>query len=87
MILLSHDFTFGCERDRSINNSGDRGIATNAVAASKDKKIAESLRPGYEWEGRIIRPEIIVAYVYREAEEQAERSESDDGNDKKDLRY
>lgn len=33
---------------------------------SKDKTVAESLRPGYEWEGKVIRPEMIAVYVYNE---------------------
>lgn len=32
----------------------------------KDKTVAESLRPGYEWEGQVIRPEMVAAYVYKE---------------------
>jgi PAS domain S-box-containing protein len=32
---------------------------------SKDKTVAESLRPGYEWEGKVIRPEMIAVYVYK----------------------
>ncbi len=29
----------------------------------KDKKIAEHLRSGYEWDGRVIRPEMVSVYV------------------------
>jgi len=32
---------------------------------SKDKTVAESLRPGYEWEGKVIRPEMVAVYVYK----------------------
>ncbi|PIP37704.1 MAG: nucleotide exchange factor GrpE [Desulfobacterales bacterium CG23_combo_of_CG06-09_8_20_14_all_51_8] len=31
----------------------------------KDKTIAERLRPGYEWDGKIIRPEMISAFIYQ----------------------
>lgn len=31
----------------------------------KDKTIAERLRPGYEWDGKVIRPEMVSAYVYQ----------------------
>ncbi|MFW5908594.1 MAG: nucleotide exchange factor GrpE [Desulfosalsimonas sp.] len=31
-----------------------------------DKKVAESLRPGYEWEGKMLRPEMVAVYVYKE---------------------
>lgn len=29
----------------------------------KDKTIAQRLRPGYEWDGKIIRPEIVSIYI------------------------
>jgi molecular chaperone GrpE (heat shock protein) len=35
--------------------------------AEKDKCVAEQLRPGYLWEGRVLRPEMVSVYVYREA--------------------
>lgn len=28
-----------------------------------ERKVAESLRPGYEWEGEVIRPEMVAVYV------------------------
>ncbi|MDO9264348.1 MAG: nucleotide exchange factor GrpE, partial [Desulfosalsimonadaceae bacterium] len=31
----------------------------------KDKTIAERLRPGYEWDGKIIRPEMVSVYIYQ----------------------
>ncbi|MBF0224972.1 MAG: nucleotide exchange factor GrpE [Desulfobacterales bacterium] len=34
----------------------------------KDKTIAESLRPGYEWEGKVIRPEMVAVYQYKDKE-------------------
>jgi molecular chaperone GrpE (heat shock protein) len=33
--------------------------------ATKDKTIAERLRPGYEWDGKIIRPEMVSVYIYQ----------------------
>lgn len=33
---------------------------------SKDKTVAESLRPGYEWDGKVIRPEMVAAYIYED---------------------
>lgn len=30
----------------------------------KDKTVAKRLRPGYEWDGKIIRPEMVSAYIY-----------------------
>ncbi len=29
----------------------------------KDKTIAQRLRPGYEWDGKVIRPEIVSIYI------------------------
>ncbi len=30
----------------------------------KDKIVAERLRPGYEWDGKVVRPEMVSAYAY-----------------------
>ncbi len=35
---------------------------------TKDKTIAERLRPGYEWDGKVIRREIVAVYTYKEPE-------------------
>jgi molecular chaperone GrpE (heat shock protein) len=32
---------------------------------TKDKIIAERIRPGYEWNGKVIRPEIVSVFVYQ----------------------
>lgn len=32
-----------------------------------DKKVAESIRPGYEWEGKVLRPEMVAVYIYNDA--------------------
>ncbi len=31
-----------------------------------DKTVAESLRPGYEWDEKVIRPEFVAVYLYKE---------------------
>lgn len=31
----------------------------------KDKTVAERLRPGYEWDGKVIRPEMISAFIFQ----------------------
>jgi len=31
----------------------------------KDKTVAERLRPGYEWDGKVIRPEMVSAFIYQ----------------------
>jgi molecular chaperone GrpE (heat shock protein) len=35
---------------------------------SMDKAIAQSLRPGYQWDGKILRPELVSVYVYDNTE-------------------
>ena len=35
---------------------------------SMDKAIARSIRPGYEWDGKILRPELVAVYVYDHTE-------------------
>ena len=32
---------------------------------SKARQVAASLRPGYEWEGRVIRREMVAVYDYQ----------------------
>jgi len=35
------------------------------VEQLKDKSVAERLRPGYEWDGKVIRPEMISVWVFK----------------------
>lgn len=44
----------------------------------KDKTIAMSLRPGYEWDEKIIRPELVAVYVYSEGSVEKEVRNSDE---------
>jgi molecular chaperone GrpE len=39
---------------------------------SLDNKVAKSLRPGYEWGDRVIRPEIVAVYLYQNLSEEQE---------------
>ena len=48
-------------------------IETSDIA--KDKTVAESLRPGYEWDGQILRPEIVAVYVYQGGESEVRGSD------------
>lgn len=32
----------------------------------KNRLVAESLRPGYEWEGKVIRPEMVAVYIFND---------------------
>lgn len=45
---------------------------------SKDKLVAESIRPGYEWDGQVIRPEMVAVYTYKELPDQKEEIRSSD---------
>lgn len=40
----------------------------------KNRRIAESLRPGYEWEGKVIRPEMVSIYIYNDPNDKAGES-------------
>ena len=56
---------FTCEGDL-IDSSRQRIL--NKIETDdpeKDKTIAERLRPGYEWDGKVIRPEMVSAYIYQ----------------------
>ncbi|MBN1931090.1 MAG: nucleotide exchange factor GrpE [Desulfobacterales bacterium] len=48
-------FDPGCQRVMKTIETADK---------SKDKTVAESLRPGYEWDGKVIRPEMVAVYSY-----------------------
>ena len=48
-------FDPGCQRVMKTIETADK---------SKDKIVAESLRSGYEWDGKVIRPEIVAVYSY-----------------------
>jgi molecular chaperone GrpE (heat shock protein) len=45
---------------------------------SKDKTIAESIRPGYEWDGKVVRPEMVAVYLFRKTEADNDTRSSDD---------
>jgi molecular chaperone GrpE (heat shock protein) len=34
-----------------------------------DKSVAHSIRPGYEWETKVIRQEMVAVYVYKQEQE------------------
>lgn len=37
-----------------------------------DKVVAKSILPGYEWEGKILRPETVIVYTYKPVLDQTE---------------
>lgn len=81
---IAHDLedTFAWEGVVSFNTESDlldpvRQRVVNKIGtadAAKDKMIAERLRPGYEWDGKVIRPEIVSIYIYNN-ESSAENKE------------
>jgi molecular chaperone GrpE (heat shock protein) len=44
---------------------------------SKARQVAASLRPGYEWEGRVIRREMVAVYDYQAPQTDSEVRSSD----------
>lgn len=52
--------TFDSARQRIIKK-------INTDDPEKNRLVAESLRPGYEWEGKVIRPEMISIYVHNDS--------------------
>jgi molecular chaperone GrpE len=40
--------------------------------ASLDNKVAKSLKPGYEWADRVIRPEIVAVYLFQKLSDENE---------------
>ena len=44
----------------------------------KDKTIAKCLRPGYEWDGQVIRPEMVATYHYVDESTETEMRSSDE---------
>lgn len=58
-------FTYDDERFDPGRQRVVRKIDTGE--ASKDKTVAESLAPGYEWDGKVIRREMVAVYSYNPA--------------------
>jgi len=56
---------FICEGE-SFDPTRQRVLKTVDTAdESKDKSVAERIRPGYEMDGKVIRPEMITAYIFK----------------------
>ena len=56
-------FPYTCPGNQydSVRQRIIRKIPTDDPA--KNRLVAESLRPGYEWEGKVIRPEMVAVYI------------------------
>ncbi len=59
----------GNEFDAARQRVLKRVITTDA---SLDNKVAKSLKPGYEWGDKVIRPEIVAVYLYQDLPEKDE---------------
>lgn len=69
--FTSGDGTFNPARQRALKK-----IPTDDPA--KDKAIAKSLRPGYEWEDKVIRQEMVAVYVYEVDSESVDTRDIDE---------
>jgi len=56
--------SFTC--DGGVFNPGRQRVIkkVKSLERSRDNTVAKSLRPGYEWEGKVIRPEMVSVYSY-----------------------
>lgn len=59
----------GIEFDASRQRVLKRVVTSDV---SLDNKVAESLRPGYEWGDRVIRPEMVAVYLYQKLPDEHE---------------
>jgi|GEM_PF-1789752 len=53
----------------------------------KDKTVAESLRPGYVWDGEVIRPEMVSVYIYRTPELEKKAGDGNEWSTKENIWY
>lgn len=57
---------FRCD-DKKFDNNRQRVVKKiETDDPEKDKLVAASIRPGYTWENKVIRPEMIAVYVYND---------------------
>jgi len=61
--------SFTCDED-TFNPLRQRVIKTIQISdESLDKKIKDRIRPGYEWEGNMLRPEMVTVYIFKTTDE------------------
>lgn len=78
---------FKCN-ERFFDPSRQRILKTISMEnPEKDKTVAESLRPGYVWDGELIRPELVSVYIYKVPEDGIEMGNADDETAQKNIRY
>ncbi len=69
---------FACEEDTFVPARQRVLKRIETAEAAKDKMIAERVHPGYEWDGRVIRPELVTVYAFKTPAVQTEMRNSDD---------
>lgn len=66
-------------REGPFNPSKQRAIKKVPTDdLSKDKTVAKSIRPGYEWENKVIRQEMVSVYVYEDEKESGDTRNIDE---------
>ena len=66
-------------KDGEFNPAKQRAIKKIPTdEPSKDKTIAKSLRPGYEWEDKVIRQEMVAVYVHEDESESVDTRNIDE---------
>ncbi len=66
---------FTCE-SRNFDPSRQRAIKRLPTPdADQDKTVAETVHPGYQWDGQIIRPEMVMVHVFKPAPAEFETQE------------
>jgi molecular chaperone GrpE len=65
-IFKNHGITpFTCSGDNFDPKRQKVLKKVETMDKASDKTIAKSLRPGYEWDGWVIRPEMVEACIYK----------------------
>ncbi len=60
-------YSFTCT-EKTVDPARQRIIKKiNTDNPEKNRLVAESLRPGYEWEGKVIRPEMVSIYIHNDS--------------------
>ncbi len=64
---------FECNEERFDPSRQKVGKIVEVHDREKEKTVAERLRSGFEWEGEIIRPELVAVNKYKEEVEQTDQ--------------
>ncbi len=70
-IFKNHGITpFTCSGDNFDPKRQKVLKKVETMDKASDKTIAKSLRPGYQWDGWVIRPEMVEACIYKEPQDE-----------------